>query len=1051
MSFTPLPATITDEEGNNINITVSGDDFFENDIIDRRIWEAYAEILGPINVYEMLNNYFRGALISEWDTIFNNQMLPDLFEKILYSIKIDRIHWDLNNVSDYRGGERLVKIRVTNGQYTGTRQSLPDNLNMFVASTAVSALSAGSIRIDVENIRLNYTTAYHQGILFNGYLGDHLIDGTALYIPLNDQDLRNPRKEDAYILAELVEHLNSNIEHYNKMLWLNLDSDRRYLLLDGFNIQTYTRTGARAALRSLASVVKNEIISIAGNALVFPVASGFKVSRQSHMIVDRDEAVDDTALLDMYKPLTPLPPFRLSVPTRGVFMEAIQGNCDACEMVKENSSQDWDRFRTEEPTQIQPIVTPTPTMSPYQPNYQDFAPPIVNIQNAPDQPAPAAGLANLGEQLTRAGAFNDITGLAKNQDNAMQTYLSNQENAKAFAEMSKSLATQQHNTANTQDISQRIDRARRSGAITPDDAQQLTRQHLQQLIDGGESTREQEQFEREQSRPSLMDAASEAVSRGQSIQAEQTDPDGRHESLHTGRSEASADAIRYNEVSLMPQPNKFSCWAAAMAMLINYKRRREGSTEALITPAGVAETIGISLDSSYSWGSIVPAKDEFGFNDIPVTSSALSPRQWQTWLAEFGPLWVAIGQDPIHAVVIYGIQGDLTSANTEILIHNPWNISATFDDNPIDFNPPNAGISTTQSVTAFNEIFNNPELPSDWRILYIRINEPDLDSTAPPGQAGWMRGVPSNMRAYRDRLFEIAMREYRFWHDGGAHAGNAFWETDNGPAGSPEHERRERLLDYWMSTYAVRNDGTIPADPLDRAQAIIQVEGSPSTASQQSWSAAFICYVIREAGISDNRAFLRGWRHVQFIRKTIENKRDNVSRNPFWGYEVDDYAPQVGDIVCRTAPGSGIDYNRVQHTWQGHSHTDIVVRREFIAEDPARRFLIVVGGNLEYDRIYSVWSDSAGQWINQYTEVVVDPSDGTRHEIGEMIGDHADLPNVSVGMRKIYLDSEGKIDRSARWEVFNMVDSAVPNERVQYTSPQSEYFAVIRVRTRPGN
>src|SRR5690606_22152569 len=134
----------------------------------------------------------------------------------------------------------------------------------------------------------------------------------------------------------------------------------------------------------------------------------------------------------------------------------------------------------------------------------------------------------------------DITGLAKNQDNAMQTYLSNQENAKAFAEMSKSLVTQQHNTTNAQDISQRIDRARRSGAITSEDAQQLTRQHLQQLIDGGESTREEEQFERERSRPSLMDSAAEAVSRGQSIQAEQTDADGRHESLHTSGNDSGS-------------------------------------------------------------------------------------------------------------------------------------------------------------------------------------------------------------------------------------------------------------------------------------------------------------------------------------------------------------------------------------------------------------------------------------------------------------------------------------------------------------------------------
>ncbi|WP_158078643.1 papain-like cysteine protease family protein [Microbulbifer mangrovi] len=673
INFEPVDVATVDDEGAAETITVSGVDFFEGDIIDRQIWEAYADILGHSNVFQMLNNYFRGSLISEWDQIFKNQILPDIFEKILDTIRIQRLSWDLNNTTDYRGGERKVRIRITSGSYSGTRRSLPDNLRMYVTSSAVSTLRAGSIRLDIENVRINYTTAYHDGTIFKGYLGDDLIDGTRLYIPLNDEDLRNPRKEDTYIVTELIEHLNSNLEHYNKILWANLDKDRRHLLLDGFNIQTFTSSGARSSMRSLASVVKNEIITISGNSLVFPVAEGFKVNRNAVVELTIDEApvTDDTNhdLLEMYKPLTPIPPYRISVPTRGVFMEAIQGNCDACEMVKENSSQDWDKFRTEEPTPIQPIVTPTPVVTEYKPEYKDFAQPIVNIQNSPDQPAPAAGLASLGEQLTKAGVFNDVTGLAKNQDNAIRTYLSNQENAKAFAEMSKSLATQQHNTSHSSDIGQGIERARRSGVIDAEDARDLTRQHLQQQIDGGEYFREQEQFEREQSRPSLTSVASDAVSRGQTVQAERTDSDGTSESIDVqGTSSEGFMSVSW-DVEPMQQPTSKVCWATAAAMLMNWKNGISSPIQDTLTDAGNGLT---PPDESYYLSRFeanesLPATEKLRFisalNMHAEAPASYPLSQYFEWLSNYGPLWVTIdaaaGEDfSPHAKILTAIEGD---------------------------------------------------------------------------------------------------------------------------------------------------------------------------------------------------------------------------------------------------------------------------------------------------------------------------------------------------------------------------------------------------------
>ncbi|WP_228851259.1 hypothetical protein [Aegicerativicinus sediminis] len=527
---------------NGANVSFGPSDFFEDGHVDGLLWETYAKILGYTGseaVADMMNYYLAGRLISEWDGIFYNDILPLVFARITDSISIhygnvtiqessapgggttytiqhngDGLPLDFSTDQKYSGGNRTITVNFnSNGPIGKTRRAIggtTDYMSLSCSNEDVIALK-NHIKLNIGRVDMDYSTEFFNGRIYSGYVNDDLLDGTNLYIPLTSRDKKDPRKEDEYLVNTLIEHLNSHIEHYNKILWRNLDPDRRYMLMDGFNIQTYTSTGNLSAMRSLASVLKNELITITGNSLVFPVADGYKVGRNNMLEEIGDNVFLETSLTDYYKPLTPMPPYRISIPTRGVFMEAIQGNCDACEMVKENSSQDWDKFRTEEPTPISPVTTPTPVITDYKPEYKDFATPMVNIQNAPDAPAPGVGLTPLSELLGKAGIFNDITGLAGNQDNVMKTYLSNQENAKAFAEMAKSLASQQHNTTNSRNISEGINQARRSGNLTEDDAQNLTRQHLQQQIDGGESTRENE---------TLMDnpTVRDRVSRGDNVE-----------------------------------------------------------------------------------------------------------------------------------------------------------------------------------------------------------------------------------------------------------------------------------------------------------------------------------------------------------------------------------------------------------------------------------------------------------------------------------------------------------------------------------------------------
>lgn len=507
------------------------EEFFPEGSQDKQQWQAYATLMGYANVYDLLNQYFSGRLISEWDEIFENDIIPLVFEKIVDSLRITNLNLDYTAQSKYKGRERRMRIRVR-GTTSQTRRDLAGMgaLTLHSSSPNVRALRLFSLVI-LERLTLRYSTAHFEGTLVSANIGDDVLDGVELPVPLTAREKLDPRKEDSFLANALIEHLNSNVEYYNKVLFRGLDPDRRFMLLDGFTIEVFDGAGSSLGFRSLASVVKNEVITTIGNTLVLPVASGYKVSRGFLTEDDGQEADAASALFEHYKPLTPVPPYRLSVPTKGVFMEAIQGSCDACEIVKENSSQDWDRFRTDEPTPINPIVPPIPVITEYKPQYREFAPPLVQVQTAPAAPAPAAGLAALNELLGKSGVFADVTGLQGNQRNVLETYLSNQANAKTFAEMSKSLLSQQHNTANSTGFMRQATQAREQGAITQEDYQQLTRQHLQQQIDGGESVREAAQFGREQARTSLADVASEAAQRGQTVEAERTDTDGTRESV----------------------------------------------------------------------------------------------------------------------------------------------------------------------------------------------------------------------------------------------------------------------------------------------------------------------------------------------------------------------------------------------------------------------------------------------------------------------------------------------------------------------------------------
>ena len=1040
------PQTITYNDGSTAVF-----DGFNNNPSDKEQWEAYANILGVFtDVYEMMNSYFAGRLISEWDRIFNQDIAPLVFNKIVDSIKIDALNLDLTSTGRYTGGEQSMRLRISEGA-TSAREDLPTDMRLHSNSETIHQLrSLPTLTLIVENVRIQYTTAHFNGYIYNGYLGNDLLDedfatsGATLSTPLTERDKRNPRKEDEYIVEELFEHLNSNLEHYNKVLWRNLDPDRRYMLLDGFNIEIFDHSGGPIGYRSLASVVKNDLITIVGNALVFPVADGYNVS-QTHIIENSEEA--HPSLLDHYRPVREVEPYRLSVPTRGVYMESVMGQCDACEDVKEDSSQDWDRFRTEEPTAISPVVTPTPTRTDWRAIWAQFAQPLIALQTAREAPAPGAGLQGLSETLANAEAFRDVTGLAGNQENVIRTYLSNQENARAFAEMAKTMAMQEHNSENSRSIMESLDNAREQGAISEGDYSELVQDHLGQQIDGG--VRRQAEESRESGRePSLTNAAIDAVEEGRAVTAQRTSNDGTNETfqVEAAGEETPIDPIFHN-VTLIPQPNERSCWAAAMAMIESYRRSRAGIEPSLLSAQGLADAVGLDLDETYDWDALDEVKEHFDFQDVTITGSTYPDAdKWRRWLQEYGPLYVTVHGDPSHAIIVRGISGNLTPQGCRLDILDP--------------SPPNIGAHLPMTVAELNEEFNRGGLSylveyNQWRILYHPDNGRSF--VEPTGEAGsvWMTGVP-NMRTFKSDLVSAAIQEYEFWHsnnfsgDPRFQTNNAWWETDAiAPPPDTNQDVYDKLADYWG---AVRFHNSLNAVTIDRK--INNPQGNP-------WSAAFISYLVSASGITDNNIFKLSQLHWHYICQAIRNVNPTPGSarsgpdytNPFHGHPISNYVPRVGDMVGRCPlfdPNQGTSGDRYIHQYNSSdfdprltpvipyndpehpliagnrgksSHIDIVVKT-------TDTYILAIGGNLELE----------GPQIT-----------GSRPQPG-------DIDNVSVGVRKIYLNGNGQIDPTERWQILGLPimdvrDLSLPLHEqateVMWDGPQTEYFVIIKVRDDP--
>ena len=370
-----------------------------------------------------------------------------------------------------------------------------------------------------------------------------------------------------------------------------------------------------------------------------------------------------------------------------MFAEAVQGACNACEKIETDRLQDWNRFpNTDEPTPIAPI-THADT------DRHGLAGGLQGVRLADGQHPERAGAAGAGRGLAgarpkllgKSGVFKDITGLDANQQNVIRTYLSNQENAKAFAEMAKEMAMQHHNTQNAGKIMDSIKSAQeRRRASSQEDYGKLVKDHLQQQIDGGKTRQALTAGDSQ-----LAAVTADAVRTRTPIEASQTFPDGTVATIKQGSNTAGAGSFDFTVPGMrtLKQGTPDTCWAAVVAMLQAWKSGEPGeiTVEGEIAKLGVPYTQLLATNQVLTTSDKNPLLAKLGLVVDPIGLSSAMPEQYLRLMQQYGPLWATVDGNLTaataeHAKILYGMRGDGTASGTMLRVIDPR------DGKPVELN-----------------------------------------------------------------------------------------------------------------------------------------------------------------------------------------------------------------------------------------------------------------------------------------------------------------------------------------------------------------------------
>jgi Papain-like cysteine protease AvrRpt2 len=660
--------SVTGEFWVQISIPRPADD--ANDHYDDSAWAPYDDLLGnpthdATKRRDVFDRYLGIALPKDRGQIWNTRIGPAIARRLIDHVTVEvspdngttytGIGLDATLVTPFtQNGQLLMTIR-NSGNVTGITRAGITRVRLGIGGVAVPA----GVEAIVQSGSMRYRTDFLTGDLFDDYRIQNDLstsDPVEIVTPLTKFEKSNPRQNDRKEARLLLDILNERVEFFHRVIWLTMDPNRRYMFLDGV-------IAPDAGGRSVASVVENRIIGIVGNCLVMPVVPGLKLDPTYEFAAETQEDLRNLYAAD------PPPPMRISVPTRGVFAEAVLGQCNSCEKIDDTRFWHWEEAPIpDSPTAILPLSTasrrkPPPSVTP-----ADFPEALVHFQTVPTAPDPT-GLAAALSLLGSKDLFRNLTGLALNQENAAAALKGVMTAAQTFASQGAALAQQRFLSKSLDRNLDLIKKARDAKQVTPEGAQKLTESMFRGAL--GEK--------RPESTPvtdsPAVKRAVERVTSSESGEMRITRPGGTVE-VKTGN-KAAAEGINVSvdpAVDPVKQKSSMTCWAAAGTMMASWKAGASMTPESVLDGLGGSWRAKFDADQGLTTAELRAFADAFGLRQEGPASYTVEGLA--RLVKQYGPLWVISddsfdGNKVVHAPIVTAVKGDGSIDGTTVTLVDP--------------------------------------------------------------------------------------------------------------------------------------------------------------------------------------------------------------------------------------------------------------------------------------------------------------------------------------------------------------------------------------------
>lgn len=154
------------------------------------------------------------------------------------------------------------------------------------------------------------------------------------------------------------------------------------------------------------------------------------------------------------------------------------------------------------------------------------------------------------------------------------------------------------------------------------------------------------------------------------------------------------------------------------------------------------------------------------------------------------------------------------------------------------------------------------------------------------------------------------------------------------------------IAGYWSAT---------PDGPSVLAQqnAVWYAGGGQSTLWVQPWSAAFVSWVMCEAGLGDMRQFQRSIAHREYLDQAIRVRDGQEIYGAYAAHDPGEQPIEPGDLLCDVLTSARYQYRTIEDRRRdmgsfAPAHCDIVVK---LAADR----ILVVGGNILGAVTLAIW------------------------------------------------------------------------------------------------